>query len=221
MFLKNNFFWLILFAVNITLLFLHILFGENHDFFSFDREYNLPTAWASLQALLAAGAWLWWHQTMKNDTMKKISFAIFKFAGFFLLVYIALDEFFQWHEFFGDQLGLYLQSIGWGEMFWRHNPVFAWLLVFAPALLALGIFFLWGAWRAWPRAVFWRVCAAASLFVLGSYGMEFLGSLSFNEVWQKIPYWYLITIEETLEFLSIAFLTSIFYKQIILNKNKL
>jgi len=31
----------------------------------------------------------------------------------------------------------------------------------------------------------------------------------------------LITIEETLEFLSIAFLTSIFYKQIILNKNKL
>ena len=202
-------------------MFLHVFLGENNDFFSFDREYNLPTAWASLQALLAAGAWLWWHQTMKNDTMKKISFVIFKFTGFFLLIYIALDEFFQWHEFFGDQLGLYLQSIGWGEMFWRHNPVFAWLLVFAPALLVLGIFFLRGAWRAWPRAVFWRVCVAGGMFVLGAYGMEFLGSLSFNDVWQKIPYWYLITIEETLEFLAIAFLTSIFCKQIILNKNKL
>ncbi len=220
-FLKNNFFGFILLVVNITLLFLHILFGEGHDFFSFDREYNLPTVWAMMQALLTAGAWLWWHQTMKNDTMKKISFAIFKFVGFFLLIYIALDEFFQWHEFFGDQLGLYLQSIGWGEMFWRHNPVFAWLLVFAPALLALGIFFLWGAWRAWPRKVFWQVVFAGSLFVLGAFGIEILGALHFNEVWQIVPYWYLITIEEFLELLAVGFLCQIFYQQIKMQKIKL
>lgn len=213
MFFKNNRLLVCLLVVNFTLLIFHILCGENNDFFNFDRERNLPTAWAAGQALLAAWAWLWWHQSIKNDTMNKISFAIFKFTGFFLLVYIALDEFFQWHEYFGDHLGLYLKSIGWGEMFWHNNPVFAWLLVFAPALLVLGIFFLGSAWRVWPRKVFWQVCAAASLFVLGGYGMEFLGSLSFNDVWQKIPYWYLVTIEESLEFLSICLLTIIFYKQ--------
>jgi hypothetical protein len=211
-FLKNNYLLLILLAVDFFLLVVHLIYGNTNDFFNFDRERNLPTAWAATQCLLAAYFWFSWHRSLKNDKIIKRSQQIFVYLGTVIFLYIACDEFLQWHESFGDQLGSYLKSIDWGVMFWRHNPVFSWLLVFAVPLLFLGVFFLWTAWRLWNRRVFWQVVAAASLFVLGAYGIEFLGSLSFNEVWQKIPYWYLVTVEEFAELLSISFLIGIFYK---------
>lgn len=212
-FLKNNYFGLIFLTINISLLWLHIFLGDGNDFFNFDREYNLPSAWASLQCVLAAGAWLLWHRSLKSDKIKSVSQSVFVYSGFLLLIYLAFDEFFQWHEFFGDSLGLYLKSLDWGIMFWRYNPVFAWLLIFAPFVILLGTFFARGAWRLWPRSVFWQVVFAGALFVFGSFGIEVLGALHFNEVWQIVPYWYLVTVEEFLELLSICFLLNIFYKQ--------
>lgn len=212
-FLKNNYLLFVCLSVDIVLLILHLFFGKEFSLVNFDREMNIPTVWAAFQCLLAGYFWFSWHRSLKNDKIQKSSQRIFVCLGLAVFLYIALDEVLQWHEFLGDHLGLYLKSINLGEMFWHNNPAFAWLIIFCPLLLFLGLFLLWGAWRFLPRKIFWQIVAATSLFVIGSYGIEILGTLNFNEVWQGIPYWYLVTAEEFLELLSVSLLIGIFYKQ--------
>ena len=195
-----------LLLVDFTLLILHLKFGPSWDFFNFDREWNLPTSWSSLQFLAAAWLWFTFTEITKNDKIKGIFKIVYQYLGTGLFCYLAIDELGQIHEWFGGKGGQLLLETEYKELF-NLNAVFAWLWVVLPVILLVGSGIVYLGLKLLTRSVFWHLIIGISIFLLGAYGMEVLGWLTWHNV-LDLNYWYVITIEELLELIGISIIVN-------------
>jgi len=191
-----------LLLVDLILLVLHLSFGPSWDFFNFDKEWNLPTVWSSLQLLLAGWYWFTFTEIIKNDKIKGILKTVYQYLGTALFCYLAIDELGQIHEWVGGQFGQLLLKTQYKDLF-SLNTVFAWLWIALPIVILIAGGIVYIGWKLLKRRVFWHLIVGISIFLMGAYGMEVLGWLT----WQNclnLNYWYVTTIEESLELIGVS-----------------
>lgn len=212
--LKNRFFIYCLFTINFILLGLHFFWSSQIDFFNFDKEFNLPTAWSSLLLVVSGLFWFSFTEIQKNDKIQGKIKKLYAYLGAGVFFYLAIDEFFQLHEKVGDITGSYLQKTRFNGLF-DLNPVFAWLWFFLPIVIIFLAFVLYQGYTLLQRKTFYCLLIGVFLYIGGAFGMEVLGWL----VWHNklnFNYWYLITIEEFLEITGVTIILSTLYLK---NKN--
>ena len=199
---KKHWFLFALLAINFVLLFLHLYFGPDWDFFNFDKEWNLPSYWSAIQLFIAGVLWFSFTEIRKNDKIQKHLRIIYRYLGTSLFFYLAIDELFQLHEKLGDRGGEILINTSWREYF-ILNKVFAWLWIFLPVVLLFLAFVIYQGWKLLSKRSFLILTIGVLVYVLGAYGIEVIGWL----VWHNkldLNYFYLITIEEFLEMLGVS-----------------
>ena len=107
-----------------------------------------------------------------------------------LFTSLAYDELFSVHERLIDPLREALDLSG--------ALYFAWIPVYAVAVLAVGGLF-WGVWRRLGRRHRFWFAAAATTYLIGAVGFEMLGGARYSGEEGDLVYGLLYTIEESLE----------------------
>lgn len=163
--------------------------------FNLDIEKNVPTVFVTALWLLNAVLFfVVWGRTIQ---VKQRQIMWFLLGGIFL--YLGCDEYFSIHEELSFYLAETLQTSGFFY--------FAWVIPYGIALIALSVAMipiLFGL----ERKIRWLLIAAAITFTSGALGLEMLEANHFEQVRQvDIFYYYLMTIEESLENAGLIILT--------------
>lgn len=210
---KKSWLAFLLLAINLSLLFLHLYYGKTWDFFNFDKEWNLPTAWSAIQLSLAGVLWFSFTEIKKNAKIKETLRTVYRFLGSSVFFYLATDELFQLHEKLGDIGGDFLLQTTWHDYF-ALNRVFAWLWVFLPVILMFLAIVIYHGWRVLSRQTFLLLSLGVTVFLLGAYGIEIIGWLVWHDK-LHLNYWYLVSLEETLEMMGVSILVVVLSKDIL------
>lgn len=164
------------------------------SFLSLTTDRSLSELVMDALVLIAAGLTAW--------MFRKTGLRSFLFVAL-LLFWVALDDFFSFHEAMGTLLVQWLGISSIGGL----DPQALGELTFLAAFgLACGLFFLWAAWGWHPvnLAVLVLYCAAFTLFAGFSGGVDFLHSLAQSSFMDRLMGW----IEEGGEILIMTALTS-------------
>jgi hypothetical protein len=154
------------------------------DLFRLNREANIPSFFSGLLFLLAAALLVAvWRTRQGAGRWAWLLLAT-------LFTFLSYDEFFSVHERLIDPLREALDLSG--------VLYFAWIPVYAVAVLAVGGLF-WGVWRRLGRQHRFWFAAAATTYLIGAVGFEMLGGARYSGEEGDLVYGLLYTIEESLE----------------------
>lgn len=160
--------------------------------FDFNREYNIPSLYATL-TLLLCGLLMLRIGGLPSEYLKRW---YWKILGV-LFIFLSLDEMIGIHENTSNESETLLHGFNAGGYF--H---FAWVVPYAILIVVMGLFFLKFIVLL-PTQTKVQVMLAAILFVAGALGMEMVsGRLVFlygDTFRETFSYGILYTIEEILE----------------------
>lgn len=154
------------------------------DLFRLNREANIPSFFSGVLFLLAAALLVVVWRTRRGGGR----WAWMLLAGLF--TFLTYDELFSVHERLIDPLREALDLSG--------ALYFAWIPVYAVAVLAVGGLF-WGVWRRLSRRQRFWFAAAATTYLIGAVGFEMVGGARYSGEEGDLVYGLLYTIEESLE----------------------
>jgi hypothetical protein len=197
-------FWLVaaLVALHLSALLMKHLLGVTdqqpwrffHHQFNLDRELNIATWVATL--LLATAAALLLINAVEQRLTAQRGWRHWGGLGMIFLL-LSLDEMCSFHERLSDPIRGALDADG--GLFTN-----AWVLLAAPAVLALLIAYLPFLWRL-PAASRWRFIVAAVVFVSGAVGVElFSGAVRDRFGFEDFRFALITTLEELLELVGVA-----------------
>lgn len=157
---------------------------------SLNGERNIPARYSMLLLLCAAALLAFICFDTKRQRGRDVSKWAILALGF---VYLALDEYFGFHEMLIDPVRAILGNRDLGIFY------FAWVIPGAAAVLVVGLFFLGFLWRLprWARVAF---TLAAALYVGGALGVELFEG-KYAELYGKrnLGFSAFVTVEECLE----------------------
>ena len=150
--------------------------------FDFNQEHNVPTFFSSVILLLAAGLLFLVHALKKHD---KVDRRKWQLLGFVLL-FMAVDETVQIHEFLADVVRPRLPTDLRGLLYW------AWVVPYGVLALAVAAYFIGFVLRlpALTRNLF---LLSGFMFVAGAIGLElfegyFYKLYGLNHIYNKVLY---------------------------------
>lgn len=194
---------IIMLLVLISVVICFISYGLNYNsriqeilisLFYLDKEYNIPTYFASLLLLITSIvlAYIFIQNQLRN-TSHRYYWAILSFI--FLLM--SMDEYMGLHERLIDPLRAYLDPGKW--------LYFTWVVPAAVAVLITGLFFLrfFFNLRSRIRKMFF---IAGALYISGALGVEMLGGYVTHVYGQRsLHYPMTVNLEEFMEMFAIAY----------------
>ena len=165
--------------------------------FSLDSEHSLPAWYESVTMLAASGVLATLAALARhNDFRNRLPWMLLA-AIFFLM---SIDEVVAFHEVTMAPLRQAFNLSGF-----LH---FAWVIIAAPLLLVLAIFFIPFMLRL-PRATAARFFIAGAMFVGGAFGLEFVGGYYVSMGGdQYLPYRIASACEECLEIVGMTLFLS-------------
>ena len=182
--------FLVLFVLHIAHLYWLKNTGEYLQFFDFNSEENLPTAFATFN-LFFAGCLLFYISTHKTPQEMKWRWFILAVIFFFL----AFDEYAMVHDPLSRKLRPYVSDVDL-----LH---FAWVIPYSILLLVFTLAYL-RFFFALPRKYMILFGASGFIFVLGAVGFELIGAPRTKNFGRSdIYYTVFTTVEECLEFIGI------------------
>lgn len=165
--------------------------------FAFDAEHSLPT-WFEVLVMAAASALLAILAALSSGRDPENRFHWSLLAVVFLL--FSIDEAVSFHEMTITPLRQALNLTGF--------LYFSWVIIAAPLLLAMGIYFIPFLLRL-PRPTAIRFAFAGGLFVAGAFGLEFVGGYLASKGGFDYPaYEIAVTAEECLEIVGVTLFVS-------------
>ena len=167
--------------------------------FALDAEHSLPTWFESLSMAVAAGLLaILAALSHRHDPLNRWHWTLL--ALVFILM--SMDEAVAFHEATMTPLRDWLKLSGF--------LYFSWVILAAPILIALAIFYIPFLLRL-PWRTSLRFAIAGAMFIGGAFGLEFVGGY-FVSVggFESLPYKIAATCEETLEITGmVLFVTSL------------
>lgn len=182
-------------AIHLVLQAVRFIDGNDYLFgltplFDLDAEGNLPTFYSTVLLLSCAGllAIVAGH-ARRHDEIDATRWAVLA-AGF---LFMAVDEFAKVHELLDAPVQSLLGESAQGWL------LYAWVVPYALAVLALGAWYL-PFLRRLPPATRLRFCIAGAIYVGAALGIEFLEGMQAEAQGEdSLGYAVLTTVQETLE----------------------
>ncbi len=200
-------FGLLLFALFFLLLIAHsavVFWGDSlglvssdflYKLFNLDEEKNIPTAYSSALMLFSAGLFFFISSNRREVKKEYLRWNLLSI----LFVFLAADEFLQFHERVTKLLRSYYNFEG--------ILYFAWVIPYAIATVLIFIFFFRFIVNL-PSKTKILLIISGFLFVTGALGFELLAAKIFSDTGGIKTFFFKIdsTIEETLEFSGLILL---------------
>lgn len=199
---------LLILCIDILLVLLHIMTGQQNGFFNLDWERNIPTFYQAFK-FFVAGALFYAHAVVLYSFLtKQKRNAVLLIAIGTILIFMGLDEAAEVHEMLPALLGQtfpalgsavadWAQTSGYESSIWIVYALILMLVLAIPALLLIK-----KAYSFFGRKKFLALCALGVAYLAGAIGVEFIatrGSVFWSESYQV---W--LVIEESVEMFAIS-----------------
>ena len=123
---------LLVLLIDVLLILLHLVFGQNYHFFNLDMERNLPAVYSGLKLIFVGSLALFIYLKSGKKLWPWLLLGIMLVGGGF-------DEILEIHETVGN----YFARQGLADLGWYSNQVFYWTLVFLPLIILATVFLIY------------------------------------------------------------------------------